>query len=382
MIYKHGGTWFDSVTLRISVGVPLDDRNAAVPPVPRTEVKAIQAVVTRRCNLSCDYCNVKLSGDSPEDMTFETADRITGAAEDAPPGRLVMVTGGEPLLVPEMTFHILKNVDPPKVLFTNATLVTPEIASELKRLRVSPVVSMDGMESVHNTQRCGSWTEAAEGLDLLREADVQFGISTVIGHHNWRNISSGMEQMYERFAPVSMGFNILHWTQKSFDPVSAEAYTDAISSVFDTALKYGIFVDQIARRIDPIISGEFRHRDCAALGGKIVFHPGGRTSNCISGRSLEDWSYRIPAAMDYCSQCCAIGICGGGCAWDGIHLGSDGKPDPRHCMWVRHILDRFLEDVEKHFPEGSVSRSELKKRYGMLVTRGSSPLTGSIGHRS
>lgn len=360
---------------------PLEDRGALVPPVPHVEVKAVQAVVTRRCNLSCSYCNVKLSGDSPDDMTFETANRVIKTAAIAPADRLVMVTGGEPLLVPEMTFHILKNVDPPKVLFTNATLVTPSIASELKLMGVSPVVSLDGMESVHNSQRCGSWASAAEGLGLLREAGVCFGISTVVGHHNCMNIGIGMEQMYERFMPASMGFNILHWTKGTFDPISAEAYTDAIGRVFKTALKHGIFVDQIARRIDPIISGVYRHRDCAALGGKMVFHPDGRISNCISGRSMEDWFSRIPAAMVYCEKCPAAGICGGGCAWDGIHLGGDGKPDPRHCMWVKHILDLFLEDVEKNFPKGPVPRMELKKRYGKLITRGRSPLTGSIGHR-
>lgn len=364
------------------MGEPLEDYDAAVPPVPHAEVKAVQAVVTRRCNLSCSYCNVRLSGDSPDDMTVETADRVIRAAEEAPAGRLVMVTGGEPLLVPDVAFRILERVDSPKVLFTNATLITMEIASELKLMGVSPVVSLDGMESVHNSQRCGSWAEAAEGMDFLGKAGVSFGISTVVSHHNWKNIAIGMEQMYERFMPVSMGFNILHWTPGSFDPISAEAYTDAISNVFDTALKHGIFVDQIARRIDPIISGVYRHRDCAALGGKIVFHPDGRTSNCISGRSTEDWSNRIPVAMDYCSKCHAAGICGGGCAWDGIHLGDSGKPDPRHCMWVRHILDRFLDDVERSFPKGPVSRRELKKRYGMLVTRGGSPLTGSIGHRA
>ena len=381
MIWKHGNTWFDSATMRISVGEPLEDRNSVVPPVPPAKTAAVQAVVTRRCNLACSYCNVRLSGDSPDDMTFETAGRAIRAARDAPAGRLVMVTGGEPLLVPEMTFHILKNVDPPKVLFTNATLVTPSIASELKVMEAAPVVSLDGMESVHNSQRCGSWASAAKGLDFLREAGVSYGISTVLGHHNWSSIGSGMEQMLQRFMPVSMGFNILHWTKGTFDPISAEAYTDAIGSVFRTALKHGIFVDQIARRIDPIISGVYRYRDCAAQGGKIVFHPGGRTSNCISGRSIEDWSRRIPAAMDHCAQCPAAGICGGGCAWDGIHLGGCGKPDPRHCMWVRHILDLILEDVENHFQAGSVSRMELKKRYGMLITRGGSPLTASIGHQ-
>lgn len=363
------------------MGSPPEDIGTAVPRVPPAGVKAVQAVVTRRCNLSCSYCNVKLSGDSPDDMSFEIADRVIRTAGTAPVGRLVMVTGGEPLLIPEVTFHILKNVDPPKVLFTNATLVTPLIASELKLMGASPVVSLDGTESVHNSKRCGSWASAAKGLDHLREAGVSYGISTVVGHHNWRSIRTGMEQMYERFMPVSMGFNILHWTKGIFDPISAEEYTDAISNVFYTALKHGVFVDQIARRIDPIISGVYRHRDCAALGGKMVFHPDGRLSNCISGRSMEDWSNRIPVAMSYCSQCHAAGICGGGCAWDGIHLGGSGKPDVRHCMWVKHILDLFLEDVEKHFPEGPVSRRELKNRYGMLITRGGSPLTGSIGHR-
>ena len=363
------------------MGSPPEDSVAAVKPAPPAEVKAVQAVVTRRCNLSCSYCNVILSGDSPDDMTSEIADRVIRTAENAPAGRLVMVTGGEPLLVPDVAFRILERTDQPKVMFTNATLITAEIASEMKQMGVSPVVSLDGMESVHNLRRCGSWASAAEGLDFLREAGVSCGISTVIGHHNWRSIGTGMEQMYERFMPVSMGFNILHWTKGTFNPISAEAYTDAIGSVFITALKHGIFVDQIARRIDPIISGVYRHRDCAALGGKIVFHPDGRISNCISGRSMEDWSNRIPVAMDYCSKCHAAGICGGGCAWDGIHLGGDGKPDARHCMWVRHILDLFLEDVEKNFPKGPVSRRELKKRYGMLITRVGSPLTGSIGHR-
>ncbi|MEA3265614.1 MAG: radical SAM protein [Candidatus Fermentibacteria bacterium] len=380
MIYRHGNVWLDSVTLQMSVGKPLQDLDPAIPAVPAPTVKAVQAVVTRRCNLSCSYCNVMLSGDSQADMNEETASMAIDAAQDAPGGRLMMVTGGEPLLVPETTFRILASVDSPKILFTNATLVTVEIASELKRMDVSPVVSMDGSEKVHNTYRCDSWSAAAEGLDLLREAGVSYGISTVVGHHNWKNIYEEMDELNRRFMPVSMGFNILHWTPGTFDPVSARAYTEAIGKVFIYSLKHGLFVDQIARRIDPLITGIYRHRDCAALGGKIVFHPDGRKSNCINGRKEEDWSRWIPANMEYCSDCPAAGICGGGCAWDGIHLGHRGKPDNRHCMWVKHILNLFMEDVEANFPDGLVSRADLKIRYRSLTTRGISPLAGSIGH--
>lgn len=380
MIYKKGNTYFDSVTLQLSVGKVIQDVASAVPPVPAPSLKAVQAVVTRRCNLSCSYCNVMLSGDSQDDMSEETADLVIKSAREAPKGRLVMVTGGEPLLVPDTTFRILENVSSPKVLFTNATLITRSIASELKRMNVSPVVSLDGSEEIHNVNRCGSWAAAAAGLDLLREAGVEYGISTVVGHHNCSDIGFEMQKLIDRFQPSSMGFNILHWTKGSFNPVSADDYMNAMGEIFRIALETGTFVDQIARRIDPIITGVYRHRDCAALGGKIVYHPDGKTSNCISGRGVEDWFCWIPAHLEFCEDCPAAGICGGGCPWDAIHLGENDKPDPRHCTWVKRILDMFLQDVEAHFPPGLVSRSDLRVRYGALVTRGAATLAGSLGH--
>ncbi len=380
MIYKKGNTFFDSVTLQLSVGEAIYDDASAVPPLPDPSLKAVQAVVTRRCNLSCSYCNVMLSGDSADDMSDDIADLVIKSAQEAPAGRLVMVTGGEPLLVPDTTFRILENVSSPKVLFTNATLMTRSIASELKRINASPVVSLDGTEKIHNTNRCDSWAAAAAGLDLLKQAGVQFGISTVVSHHNCNDIADEMKKLISRFQPTSMGFNILHWTKGSFNPVSAEDYMNAMGEIFITALETGTFVDQIARRIDPIISGVYRHRDCAALGGKIVYHPDGRISNCISGRAVEDWSCWIPAHLEFCNDCPAAGICGGGCAWDAIHLGEKDRPDPRHCMWVKRILDLFLQDVEAHFPSGLVSRADLRQRYGALVTRGAATLAGSLGH--
>jgi radical SAM protein with 4Fe4S-binding SPASM domain len=189
-----------------------------------------------------------------------------------------------------------------------------------------------------------------------------------------------MKAVFERFLPSGMGFNIIHWTPSGFAPLSGEQYAVAMEEVFLTALENGIFVDQIARRISPLVTGRYRHTDCSAMGGKIVFHPDGRVSNCISSRCMNDWSGRIPVLMDQCLGCHAAGICGGGCAWDAIHLGRDGGPDPRHCVWVKRILDLFLGDVQHHFGPGRVSRESLQGRYGALISRGSSTLNSSIGH--
>jgi len=380
MIYRHREVWFDTVTLELSVGEPRVSGGLPVPPIPVRGVSAVQAVVTNQCNLSCGYCNVRLSSDPPSTMNGPVVRRVIEAAGKAPRGRLLMVTGGEPLLFPDITMEILRRTDPPKVLFTNATLLSHGMAKELKHLDVSPVVSMDGMQNPHDGQRCGSWKLVARGLDALKGAGVEFGISTVVNRENSRRIGAEMKAMFERFQPTGMGFNILHWTPSGFDPISGEEYASAMEQVFLTALENNIFTDQIARRISPILTGRYRHSDCSAIEGKTVFHPDGRTSNCISSRSMTDWSGLIPARMGMCSGCHAAGICGGGCAWDGIHLGKGPGPDPRHCIWVKRILDLFMEDVQDHFNTGPVPREMLQSRYGSLVSRGSSPLGGSIGH--
>lgn len=311
---------------------------------------------------------------------MELADRVIRIAEDAPRGRLLMITGGEPLLVPEITFRILRETSSPKVLFTNATLITTERAARLRELDVSLVVSLDGMEENHNRQRSGSWLSASRGLDILRDAGVSYGISTVVSRFNINTVGDDFLKMYKRFKPVGMGFNILHWTSQSFDPPSGEEYAAVMAKVFKTALSHGIFVDQIARRLDPLIRRKYRYRDCSALGGKIVVHPEGNISNCISGRSMENWSQRIPFRMDFCRDCHAAGICGGGCAWDAIHLGGEETPDSRHCLWVKRILDLFLDDVGKYYGVGPVSSEKLMERYSMMLTRGTSSLTSSLGH--
>jgi uncharacterized protein len=381
LIYTRGDARFDTVSLGVAVGEAPVSAEGGIPPVPSAGITAVQAVVTRKCNLECSYCNVRLSGDKSSTMDADTVKKVIGSAALAPPGRLFMVTGGEPLMVPHITMKLLESVAPPVVLFTNATLLNEETAQRIGELGVSPVVSMDGMDKAHDPSRCRTWHMVARGLDILRNAGVAYGISTVVNAGNYRSIGEEMEAMYDRFHPTGMGFNIIHWTGTGFHPLRPEEYADAMEQVFLKAVDRGIFVDQVARRIGPVIFGKYRHRDCSAMGGKIVFHPDGSVSNCISARNMNDWSCMIPARMAFCEGCPAAGICGGGCAWDAVHLGKGG-PDPRHCAWVTRILDLFLDLVAADFPRGQVTTGMLKERYMPLVSRGASPLGGSIGHGS
>ncbi len=381
MIYRRGEAFLDTFSLALSIGNPPEAQAPAPPEAPEPVLNAVQAVVTRKCNLFCGYCNVRLSGHGKSTMTRETMERALEAAADAGGGRLFMVTGGEPLLEPEITFELLERAGPPSILFTNGTLIDRSAALRIKAAGASPVVSMDGLAQRHDKYRCGTWSRVAAGLSELRAAEVEFGLSAVVTDENILHLDEDMEVVHGMFRPTGMGFNILHWTREGFHPVSGEEYADAMERVFLKALQLRIFVDQIARRISPLITGRYRHRDCSAMGGKLVFHPDGAVSNCISSRVWEDWRGRMPSSMGQCSNCPAAGICGGGCAWDGIHLGVSGGPDGRHCLWTRRILDLFLEDAAARFPPGPVTREMLQARYRDLITRGASPLGTSIGHR-
>jgi radical SAM protein with 4Fe4S-binding SPASM domain len=108
----------------------------------------------------------------------------------------VRFTGGEPLLRPDFAdlYVFSRKLGLKVILFTNATLVTPELARMLARIPpLEPVeVSVYGMtrescEAV--TRNPGSFEAARRGIDLLLEANVSFVVKGAIMPPNRRDIS-------------------------------------------------------------------------------------------------------------------------------------------------------------------------------------------------
>jgi uncharacterized protein len=388
--------FFDSLGLSIvchpaGTGAPvpgaLPRSPAPVPPPPAPGT--VQAVVTTGCNLACRYCSVAgnpcTRGGSGE-MGRETADAVIEAARGC---RLFAVTGGEPLLAPGVTFRLLEAAASPSVLFTNGTLLDSAVCTRLKACGTSLLVSLDGAADRHDRMRPlagggGSWALTAAGLDAAAEEGLDFGISIVLREHNSEGLGDTLGFLHERFGPASFGINLLHFTGRGFDGPAPGVYARAVLDAYRFARRTGTYVDQVARRLAPVVTGTPRFRDCEAMGGKTVFFPDGSRSRCVNWLGREDpppeWAWRIPLLAAECAGCPAVCVCGGGCAWDGENMAGPGSMDSRNCVWTLALLEEILADIASAFPEGTPPPAGLARVFSPLLPDRSRVLSTSMGH--
>ncbi len=142
--------------------------------------------LTRNCNLDCIHCRASASR-GPYQGELETEEIFRILKEIAEVSKPVLIlTGGEPLLRNDL-FDIIQKAkfmgfNP--VLATNGTLLTQEIALELKRSGISRVsISLDGASSKsHDSFRgvSGAFENALKGIKILKEVGVPFQINTTV----------------------------------------------------------------------------------------------------------------------------------------------------------------------------------------------------------
>ncbi len=146
--------------------------------------------LTERCNNACLHCYINLpAGDArAARRELSTAEWKDVLGQAAALGALwVRVSGGEPLLrpdFPELYLHA-RRLGLKVVLFTNARLITPELADLLAR--VPPLrkveISVYGMQASSYdavARSPGGFTEFRRGVKLLWERQVPFVVKSVL----------------------------------------------------------------------------------------------------------------------------------------------------------------------------------------------------------
>lgn len=176
--------------------------------------------IASRCNLNCSYCYVYNKGDLTwkerpaimSNTTFQILmERIRHHCHLSGQ-KLVSITfhGGEPCLVgPEqldlwcaLARRMMNGVAGIRFYIqTNGTLLNPAWLDVFRKHDVQVGISMDGPRELHNVYRLdhagrGSYDAVAQGLRLLREANMPFSILSVIQlgsdplaiHHHFVNL--------------------------------------------------------------------------------------------------------------------------------------------------------------------------------------------------
>jgi radical SAM protein with 4Fe4S-binding SPASM domain len=145
--------------------------------------------LTERCNNNCIHCCINLPEDDParaRELSTREVERVL--TEAAALGTLtVRFTGGEPLLredFPEL-YLFARRLGLRVMLFTNARLVTPELADLLARyppLEKVEVTVYGVTEEVYEavSRVKGSFEEFRRGVDLLLDRQVPFVVKGVL----------------------------------------------------------------------------------------------------------------------------------------------------------------------------------------------------------
>jgi len=146
--------------------------------------------VTKKCNLTCVHCR-GASECSEYEGELTTAECFAQVDELAKLGKpIIILTGGEPLMRRDL-FDIARYAIAQGlrvVIATNGTLLTPEIAQQMKETGIPRIsVSLDfPTAAAHDDFRGqpGAFAGAVRGIRIATEAGVKFQMNTTITQLN------------------------------------------------------------------------------------------------------------------------------------------------------------------------------------------------------
>jgi radical SAM protein with 4Fe4S-binding SPASM domain len=162
--------------------------------------------LTERCNLRCQHCYIgQPAGDAELRRRELTSQQWRGLLDQlADMGTLwLLISGGEPLLRPDFRdiYGYAKSKGFLITLFTNATLLTPALADYLEDwfpLTVDITVYGATRQTYERvTGVSGSYDRCMQGIGLLRQRNILYGLKTVAMTLNAHEMSA-MRNMAER----------------------------------------------------------------------------------------------------------------------------------------------------------------------------------------
>ena len=146
--------------------------------------------ITESCNLSCSGCWVSAGGRKALSIA-----QLNGIiTESKRQGSYFFgILGGEPLMYKGLLETMEKHSDCYFQLFTNATLLTEEVAFRLKKMgNVTPLISIEGLKDESDIRRGkdGVLDRTIRGVRACRKARLIFGVAASICRSNYEDLVS------------------------------------------------------------------------------------------------------------------------------------------------------------------------------------------------
>ncbi len=335
-----------------------EERAAALGGEKPVKLNRFRIEVTLACNASCKYCIVYQNDirNLNQHMTMEVAEKIVRRYWEEIPGGSIMIIGGEPLANWPVVKYFLEQIPGEIYVFTNGTLIDEEKARALARPNTTTFVSLDGSMAEDNKLRVmkdgGTTFEGAvRGLRQLKAHGARIGITCVITDNNASRMFEFVDTWVRDFDPVGIGVSYPHYTAFSPVDLDMEQYASELIKTFWLAKEKKVYVDQLAKRLEPLLRQQFRRHACKIVGEQIAFYPDGRETLCIKfdkvmdkPLTVADLERNLPVNNPFCQGCIALGVCGGGCPWDAKMRSKHGV-DERECVLNPPLVEMMLWDM-------------------------------------
>ncbi len=225
--------------------------------------------VTDDCNLQCRGCWVTGKRKNAR-MSPEMLDGIIQQCKEKG-SYFFGILGGEPLMYKPLFKVLSKHPDCYFQLFTNGTLLTPEVAGALRKLtNVTPLISFEGDELVADIRRGGQdiYKKAQAAIDNATGAGLITGVAISVCKSNIELAFS------EAFINSLIKRGVLYMWYYIYRPAGKDATIDLALSqdeierlrqfLVDARTKYNIVIvdaywDQDGRGLCPAASGLSHH---------------------------------------------------------------------------------------------------------------------------
>lgn len=363
--------------------------------IPAPFPHVLYLLVTDDCNMQCRYCFMRGNEhSSPKhgNMSPATAANVldyfvssiqSGSFAEFSSEKQIIFYGGEPLMNMPVLQHVVdycsvligKGELPDNIRFqlvTNGTLLNLKTAQFLKAEGVNVGISIDGDEIITDESRPlksggSAYASIVEAIDLCHNLDINVSASVTITPMGLKRKNALLEKMLE-LKVRSIGFNMLIGKASSQPETYNVEVSQFLLEAFDLFRSKGIYEDRIMRKARSFVEGNLYRFDCAASGAnQIVAAPDGGVGICqgftasreffygnvnagvdysVRKQVLDEWNCRTPILMDECTDCAALGLCGGGCPYNAyLNAGTIWAKDDRFCSHALETLNWLVWDL-------------------------------------
>lgn len=369
--------------------------------IPAPAVNVCYMIMSEQCNLACKYCFLgnndcaKRSNFLLENMSPEIADKaidffirqIKESGLDSEENKPVLIFyGGEPMVNFEVLEHTaarvnelrkeekcIRNIEMSMV--TNGLLLNEARVSRLRELGVAIAISIDGFTEEANSMRVDVagkpvFSRILDKLNMCKTMGVDVSLSVTLSEETIKN-TKDILKLVDTYGVKAFGFNIMMSSDTFVLPESYnEAAAQFIIDEFVELRERGIYEDRMMRKLKSFSKAQVYFSDCAATtGGQIVIAPNGQVGIChgclhnkqyfvahiddddfiaVKDANFIEWSQLTPVNHEECMDCPALGICGGGCPVNAMHLRPGNtihSIDERFCVHSKKTLEFFIRDL-------------------------------------